>query len=61
MFDGILDAVLPYVPDDKRQEVITKVYLEFAESDWDTEADSKYYPELEPLLRKLHPEWDWYE
>lgn len=42
-FDGPLDLMLEYVPEDKRKEVIEKLYWEIREGDWDTVDESSYF------------------
>jgi hypothetical protein len=42
-FDGPLDLMLEYVPEDKRKEVIEKLYWTIREGDWDTVEESAYF------------------
>jgi hypothetical protein len=42
-FDGPLDLMLEYVPEDKRKEVIEKLYRDIRDGDWDTVEESSYF------------------
>lgn len=42
-FDGPLDLMLEYVPEDKRKEVIEKLYRTIRDGDWDTVDESAYF------------------
>lgn len=42
-FDGPLDLMLKYVPEDKRKEVIEKLYRDIRDGDWDTVEESAYF------------------
>ena len=42
-FDGPLDLMLEYVPEDKRKEVIEKLYRIIRDGDWDTVDESAYF------------------
>lgn len=42
-FDGPLDLMLEYVPEDKRKEIIEKLYWTIREGDWDTVDESAYF------------------
>lgn len=55
IFDGILDAVLPIIPEEKREEVIEAIAVPLWEGDWDCEMDSRYWPLLEPIYYRRFP------
>lgn len=42
-FDYPLSLMLEYVPEDKRKEVIEKLYWDIREGDWDTVDESAYF------------------
>ncbi|WPH58512.1 hypothetical protein SEA_SPELLY_232 [Streptomyces phage Spelly] len=42
-FDYPLDLMLEYVPEDKRKEVIEKLYRSIRDGDWDTVDESAYF------------------
>ncbi|QDK03025.1 hypothetical protein KNU71_gp092 [Streptomyces phage Braelyn] len=42
-FDGPLDLMLEYVPEDRRKEVIEKLYRTIRDGDWDTVDESSYF------------------
>jgi hypothetical protein len=42
-FDFPLDLMLEYVPEDKRKEIIEKLYRSIREGDWDTVDESSYF------------------
>ncbi len=42
-FDYPLDLMLEYVPEDKRKEVIEKLYRSIRDGDWDTVDESDYF------------------
>lgn len=42
-FDVPLDLMLEYVPEDKRKEVVEKLYRHISDGDWDTQDESAYF------------------
>ncbi len=42
-FDFPLDLMLEYVPENKRKEVIEKLYWSIRDGDWDTVDESAYF------------------
>jgi hypothetical protein len=42
-FDVPLDLMLEYVPEDKRKEVVEKLYRHISDGDWDTQNESAYF------------------
>lgn len=42
-FDGPLDLMLEYVPENKRKEVVEKLYRSIRDGDWDTVEESAYF------------------
>lgn len=42
-FDFPLDLMLEYVPEDKRKEVVEKLYWSIRSDDWDTVDESSYW------------------
>lgn len=66
LFDEIMDAIIPYVPINKLEEVAEKIANPLWMGDWDTEMDSKYFDSiLLPIMRRrdmLDDDFDeWYE
>lgn len=59
IFDGALDIFLSYIPKELHPSLISKWYEVVSEGDWDTENESAYWTELEPILREKYPDWDW--
>lgn len=43
IFDEVMDAVIPYIPEDKVNEVMLQVAKPLWEGDWDCESDSRYW------------------
>lgn len=58
-FDGALDIFLGYIPEKMRPALIERWYEIVSAGDWDTENESSYWDQLEPILRKRYPDWDW--
>lgn len=55
LFDAVVDATLKVLDTEEPvviQEVVDGIYPSFAESDWDTESDSKYW--FPYLLETMH-------
>lgn len=55
VFDSALDVFLPYIHEDLHQALIEKWYEKFSGTDWDTEEESAYWEQLEPVMRKKYP------
>jgi hypothetical protein len=51
IFDGVMDAIVPIVEPDHLYDIAGHIAELLWDSDWDCEADSKYYEELlKPLM-----------
>ena len=55
LFDDALDIFLGYIPARLHDQLIEKWYAKFDGTDWDTEDESKYWEQLEPIMRKKYP------
>ena len=59
IFDAVLDAALPYVPESEHEAFAAKIAEPLWDGDWDCENDSKYWELLEPIMQRKFPHLDW--
>lgn len=56
-FDTVMDTFLEYVPEEKQNELILKMYWHYKYEDWDTEEESAYYEKIRQALDGSDESW----